>query len=131
MEPAAPVLYLRTDLSFGVRAGGSVGHIAGVLNELADTVGPPIMLTTAPVPTVRDDIETHIVRRAGGVLEFRELPTFVLNDVFDRRSAAARSAAARSRSCISATASTTMPASGWRGGLACRSCSNTTGRKSG
>ena len=33
--------YLRTDLSFVVRAGGSVGHIAGVLNELARQVGPP------------------------------------------------------------------------------------------
>lgn len=79
---SAPVLYLRTDLSFGVRAGGSVGHIAGVLNALADTVGPPIMLTTAPVPTVHDEIETHIVAAPERFWNFRELPAFVLNDVF-------------------------------------------------
>jgi glycosyltransferase involved in cell wall biosynthesis len=79
---SAPVLYLRTDLSFGVRAGGSVGHIAGVLNALADTAGPPIMLTTAPVPTVRDGIETHIVSAPEAFWNFPELPALVLNDVF-------------------------------------------------
>lgn len=77
-----PVLYLRTDLSFGVRAGGSVGHIAGVLNELARTVGPPIMLTTAPVPTVDANIETHLVAAPEAFWNFRELPTLMLNDVF-------------------------------------------------
>jgi glycosyltransferase involved in cell wall biosynthesis len=79
---SAPVLYLRTDLSFGVRAGGSVGHIAGVLNGLADTGGPPpIMLTTAPVPTVRDDVETHIVAVPEAYWNFAELPALALNDV--------------------------------------------------
>ena len=77
----APVLYLRTDLSFGVRAGGSVGHIAGVLNALADTAGPPILLTTAPVPTVRDGIETHIVTVPEAFWNFAELPALALNDV--------------------------------------------------
>jgi glycosyltransferase involved in cell wall biosynthesis len=81
---ASPV-YLRTDLSFGVRAGGSVGHIAGVLNELADTTDtsrPPILMTTAPVPTVRPDVEVHHVPMPERFWNFRELPTFVLNDVF-------------------------------------------------
>ena len=55
---AAPV-YLRTDLSFGVRAGGSVGHIAGVLNQFERELGPPILLTTAPVPTLLPQIEVH------------------------------------------------------------------------
>ncbi len=78
---ATPV-YLRTDLSFGVRAGGSVGHTAGVLNELAACGGPPILLTTAPVPTVRRDIEVHHVAVPERFWNFRELPTFVLNTVF-------------------------------------------------
>ena len=78
---ATPV-YLRTDLSFGVRAGGSVGHTAGVLNELAATGGPPILLTTAPVPTVRHEIEVHHVAVPERFWNFRELPTFVLNGVF-------------------------------------------------
>jgi glycosyltransferase involved in cell wall biosynthesis len=78
---ARPV-YLRTDLSFGVRAGGSVGHTAGVLNELAEVGGAPILLTTAPVPTVRPAVELHQVAVPERFWNFRELPTFVLNDVF-------------------------------------------------
>ena len=46
------VLYLKTNLWFGVKAGGSVGHIAGVVNELAQegyhvdfaATEPPVML---------------------------------------------------------------------------------------
>jgi glycosyltransferase involved in cell wall biosynthesis len=76
-------VYLRTDLSFGVRAGGSVGHIAGVLNELADPGRPPpIFVTTAPVPTVRGEIEGHHVAVPERFWNFRELPTFMLNTVF-------------------------------------------------
>ena len=75
-------VYLRTDLSFGIRAGGSVGHIAGVLNELSDVGEPPILLTTAPVPTVRSAIEVHHVAVPERFWNFSELPTLVLNDVF-------------------------------------------------
>ena len=78
---AASPLYLRTDLSFGVRAGGSVGHIAGVLNQLADGE-PPILMTTAPVPTVLPDVEVHQVPVSERFWNFQELPTFVLNDIF-------------------------------------------------
>lgn len=35
-------VYLRTDLWFGVRSGGSVGHIAGVLNNLSRFTGEPV-----------------------------------------------------------------------------------------
>jgi glycosyltransferase involved in cell wall biosynthesis len=75
-------LYMRTDLSFGVRAGGSVGHIAGVLNSLGEFAGAPIFVTTDAVPTVRPDIETHLVPASEAFWNFQELPTFVLNDVF-------------------------------------------------
>ena len=78
---AGAVLYLRTDLSFGVRAGGSVGHIAGVLNALADIGRAPVLVTTAPVPTVRDVIETHVVAAPEAFWNFPELPALVLNEV--------------------------------------------------
>jgi glycosyltransferase involved in cell wall biosynthesis len=39
-------------------------------------------LTTAPVPTVRSAIEVHYVAVPERFWNFRELPTFVLNDVF-------------------------------------------------
>lgn len=84
-----PPLYLRTDLSFGVVAGGSVGHIAGVLNELEHFTAPPIFLTTDQVPTVRPGIETHDIVPAEPFWNFRELPTFVLNDVVERTASAA------------------------------------------
>jgi glycosyltransferase involved in cell wall biosynthesis len=74
-------LYLRTDLSFGVRAGGSVGHIAGLLNELGTFTAPPIFLTTDEVATVRSGIETHIIAPSDAFWNFQELPTFVLNAV--------------------------------------------------
>jgi glycosyltransferase involved in cell wall biosynthesis len=84
---AHPPLYLRTDLSFGVRAGGSVGHIAGVLNTLDAFTGPPIFVTTDDVPTVRHDIETHQVTPSDAFWNFKELPTFVLNRTFESTAA--------------------------------------------
>ena len=73
---------MRTDLSFGIRAGGSVGHIAGVLNELANLGRAPILMTTAPVPTVKPAIEVHHVPVPERYWNFKELPAIALNDVF-------------------------------------------------
>jgi glycosyltransferase involved in cell wall biosynthesis len=44
------VLFLRTDWARGVRAGGSVAHLAGVLNELERQVGNVDLLTTDAMP---------------------------------------------------------------------------------
>jgi glycosyltransferase involved in cell wall biosynthesis len=79
---ASPV-YLRTDLSFGVRAGGSVGHTAGVLNELAAFTGPPILLTTDDIPLLKPDIDVHHVAPSEAFWNFADLPTFLLNDAFE------------------------------------------------
>jgi glycosyltransferase involved in cell wall biosynthesis len=79
---SASPLYLRTDLSFGVRAGGSVGHIAGVVNELGSFTGRPILLTTDEIPTLAAQIEVREVAPAEAFWNFKELPTFVLNDMF-------------------------------------------------
>src|SRR5262249_29119054 len=49
LDLTARPVYLRTDISVALKAGGSVGHIAGVLNHLADLTGRPILLTTDPV----------------------------------------------------------------------------------
>jgi glycosyltransferase involved in cell wall biosynthesis len=87
LAPDAPPLYLRSDLSFGVRAGGSVGHIAGVLNELANLTGRPIFLTTDEVPTLRPDVEVHYVDPSEAFWNFSELPSFLLNEAFQEKSA--------------------------------------------
>lgn len=86
LDLARSPLYLRTDLSFGVRAGGSVGHIAGVVNELGAFGGPPILLTTDEIPTVKPGTEMHQVAPSEAFWNFKELPTFLLNAEFERAS---------------------------------------------
>jgi len=76
-------LYLRSDLSFGVRAGGSVGHIAGVVNELGHWAGPPVLVTTDDIATVSPRIEQHVVTPSEAFWNFRELPAFVLNETIE------------------------------------------------
>ena len=58
---AASPLYLRTDLSFGVRAGCSGAHIAGVFNEMDRFTGPVIVLTTDDIPTLKPAVLVHHV----------------------------------------------------------------------
>lgn len=57
----ASPLYLRTDAVWGVQSGGSVGHIAGVINNLGAFGGMPIFVSTDTIPMVDPVIETHIV----------------------------------------------------------------------
>lgn len=84
LDLSASPLYLRADLSFGLKAGGSVGHTAGVINHLGDLAGPPIVLTTDRVPTVRSGVEMHHVVPDEAFWNFRELPAFVLNRAVTR-----------------------------------------------
>ena len=81
----ASPLYLRTDLAYGVRSGGSVGHIAGVLNHFRTFTGPPIFVTTDRIPTVNQLIETHVVRPRGRFRDFKELPSIDFNLGLDER----------------------------------------------
>jgi glycosyltransferase involved in cell wall biosynthesis len=48
-----PVLYLKTNLWFGIKAGGSVGHIAGVVNALQEQ-GFPVTFASAEPPVMVD-----------------------------------------------------------------------------
>jgi glycosyltransferase involved in cell wall biosynthesis len=91
-------LYLRTDLSFGVLAGGSVGHIAGVLNALDALTAPPIFVTTDVVPTVRADIERHNIVPPEAFWNFKELPALVLNGAVEEE--AERAIAGRALSFV-------------------------------
>ena len=73
-------VYLRTDHVFGLKAGGSVGHTAGVLNNLMSFSGSPVFISAISIPTVRKDIETHIILPSGRFMDFRELPFLDYND---------------------------------------------------
>ncbi len=67
-------IYLRTDLCFGLQSGGSVGHIAGVLNNLHHFGGDPIFLTTDHIPTVDPVIETYRLEPPHRYWDFPEVP---------------------------------------------------------
>jgi len=82
LDLTASPLYLRTDLSFGVRAGGMVAHVAGVVNELDRFTAPVQVLTTDDIPTLRPGIEAGLVAPREAFWNFKELPTFMLNDAF-------------------------------------------------
>ncbi len=75
-------IYLRTDLTFGLKSGGSVGHIAGVLNNLEKFTKPPIFLTTDPIPTVQDSVEAHWIVPARFFWDFKEELTLAFNRRF-------------------------------------------------
>lgn len=84
IDLSATPVYLRTDLWFGVRSGGSVGHIAGVLNNLGEFTDKPMFLTTDIIPTVKTEIETHVILPDNSYWDFKELPSFQFNEVFDQ-----------------------------------------------
>jgi glycosyltransferase involved in cell wall biosynthesis len=76
-------VYLRTDLQFGLRSGGSLGHIAGVLNHLEEFVGKPIFLSTDMISTVKKDLETYIILPKKEFWDFREVPSIQFNETFE------------------------------------------------
>ena len=82
LDLAGTAVHLRTDLTFGVRSGGSVGHIAGVLNSLDAFAADAVFLSTDHVPTVRDDIETHLITPEDAFWDFRELNSLAFNRRF-------------------------------------------------
>jgi glycosyltransferase involved in cell wall biosynthesis len=72
-------VYLRTELSFGIRSGGSVSHVAGVLNSMEHFTGKPIFLTTDSMPTVNEKVETHIIIPRNVYWDFMDIPSFDFN----------------------------------------------------
>jgi glycosyltransferase involved in cell wall biosynthesis len=85
LDLTRPPLYLRSDLMLDVRAGGSVGHVAGVVNNLAAFAAPPVFVTSAPIPTVRPDVETHVVPPGPDFCGYEEVPPLHYNEVIERR----------------------------------------------
>lgn len=75
-------VYFRTDLYFGVRCGGSVGHISGVLNHLGEFGNPPVFFTSDPIPTVNSHIKTDVIPPENKYWDFRELPGLNYNRRF-------------------------------------------------
>jgi glycosyltransferase involved in cell wall biosynthesis len=80
-----PSLYLRTDLWFGLTSGGSVAHVMGVVNELAELRGPGTMLlTTDPVPGVGKSVDVQVVPVSDRFWDYPGLPELDGNSRFVR-----------------------------------------------
>lgn len=79
-------IYLRTDLYFGLRSGGSVGHVAGVLNNLNEFCGKPIFFSTDKIPTVHTDIKSYIIFPSENAFwDFKEIPSLNFNSFLEKR----------------------------------------------
>ncbi|MCK5218922.1 glycosyltransferase [bacterium] len=75
-------VYLRTDLAFGIRSGGSVGHIAGVLNNLDAFSGSPVFISSDYMPTIRKNVVKYIIDPEYSFWDFKEMPSLYYNMVF-------------------------------------------------
>jgi len=67
-------VYLRTDLLYGISAGGSISHISGVFNNLDLKGIKPILLSTDTIPTIRSDLLSLLIQHNNDFLDFFELP---------------------------------------------------------
>ena len=74
-----PILYIRTDLTFGLRSGGSVTHVAGVINEFSRLQNGANLVSTDVIPTVSKDISLHIVRPEPGLWDIPEISALTMN----------------------------------------------------
>lgn len=72
-------IYLRTDLSYGIVSGGSVGHIGGVLNNLDHFFSKPVFITSDSIPGIRTDLTEIRIRPDHRYLDYREVPSLHFN----------------------------------------------------
>ena len=82
LDRSAPPIYLRTEQIFGTIAGGSVGHTAGVLNNLGHVFGKPCFFSSTPIGTVAADIPTYIIPPQPGFRDFPYLNDYRYNEHF-------------------------------------------------
>ncbi len=88
IERDAGVLFLRTDFLQGLAAGGSLAHLAGVLNGLQHARGNVDLLTTDPIPLLDPAIRVKIVRPERRTWTNSEIHQLHFNERLDREAAA-------------------------------------------
>lgn len=72
-------LYIRSCFSFGLKSGGSIGHISGVLNNLEFFTNPPIFIGSDKIPLIKEDIEQIIFTPNNKFLNLSDIPIFYYN----------------------------------------------------
>lgn len=79
-------VYLRCDYAYGYVAGGSIGHISGILNNLSDVMRQtPLFLTTDKIPTVREDIPCQLLFGKTPYRNVRDAGSLFFNDIVYNR----------------------------------------------
>ena len=73
LELTGTPVYLRTDLHFGLKCGGSVAHTSGVINQLLHILGAVIFLAPENLPTINKKIEIHEIPPSIRFIDFREI----------------------------------------------------------
>ena len=94
LRPVRHVAYLKTNLWFGLKAGGSVGHVAGVVNALARRCDRIDVLAVERPPLLAPEVAYHPVRNVGAFGYPYELNYYRYESQFAR---SARRVFARSR----------------------------------
>lgn len=84
--PIGRPVYLRTDLTHRLQAGGSIGHIAGVLNNLPHCNGQPILLTSEAIATVEPTVECHLILPENRFPSFPEMRYLDYNSIVVEKS---------------------------------------------
>lgn len=86
-ERGVPPVFLRSDFSYGYAAGGSIGHIAGVIRHLGDSFEcDPLFLTTDQIPSVH--VPAHLLRGPVRYRNLRDIASlFFSNTVYQAASA--------------------------------------------
>lgn len=78
--------YIRTDFHFMLLAGGSVGHIAGVLNNLENEGNaPPLLFSCTKIPTVKKGIPCHLILPDDKFLDFNNFPNFAFSSTYTKK----------------------------------------------
>ena len=68
------IVYIRSDLPQHLKAGGSLGHIAGVIHNINEVTQCNVkFITTEPIPSVDKDMPTYILK---GDIPMRNIPKF-------------------------------------------------------
>lgn len=76
------VFYLKTNLSFGTKAGGSIGHISGVVNSLAKKSNITYISAETPI-MISEHIKKEVIDISGVVYSAPyELNSIKINEVF-------------------------------------------------
>lgn len=73
--------YIRNDYGMGFLAGGSIGHVAGIVENIKDYYGDICFVTSDRFPTIREDVVQNIIDD-GDELKYsnvRDMPSIYYN----------------------------------------------------